>query len=93
MALPAEAPLGRQGEALSRQHLRRTVPLLLRIPGKHAAISHHSTDRQVQRRRSRCRLNGVVTCQLQVHAADTLLILNHGLELALESKNYISIFS
>lgn len=48
VALSAKTPLGRQGEALSRQHLRRTVPLLLRIPWKHTAISHHSTDRQVK---------------------------------------------
>lgn len=54
VALSAEAPVGREGEALPRQHLRRAVSLLLRVPGKHAAISHHSPNRQVQRWRSCC---------------------------------------
>ena len=44
----AVAPsLERLGQGLLRQHLRRPVPLLARVPGQHAPSCHHSSHRQV----------------------------------------------
>lgn len=49
LALSVETPLGRKREALFRQHLWRTVSLLLWVPWQHTTISHHSSNRQVWR--------------------------------------------
>ena len=47
VAVAAETPLGRQGAGLLRQHLRRPVPLLARVPRQHASPCHYSAHRQV----------------------------------------------
>ena len=48
VAVAAATPLGRQGAGLLRQHLRRTVQILTRVPRQHAQTCHHATHRQVQ---------------------------------------------
>lgn len=47
LAVPAPAPLGRGEEALLRQHLRRSAPVLVRVPGEHPPPGHHPPDRPV----------------------------------------------
>lgn len=51
VAVAAAAPLGRGEEALLCQHLRRPDPVLVRVPGQHAAAGHHPAHRQVRTRR------------------------------------------
>lgn len=59
LAVTAAAPLGRGEEALLRQHLRRPDPVLLRVPGQHAAAGHHAPHRQVGTRLGRAARHSV----------------------------------
>ena len=43
----SETQVGRGREGLLRQHLRRRVPLLVRVPGKHLQARHHTPHRQM----------------------------------------------
>lgn len=48
LAVAAAPPLGRGEEALLRQHLRRSDPVLVRVPGQHAPAGHHPAHRPVR---------------------------------------------
>ena len=47
VAVPVEAPVGRGPARLLRQHLRRRVQVLVRVPRQHPQARHHPPDRQM----------------------------------------------